>query len=109
MQNIRKYKMDYKTFISNTTATLSIAAIVSMGSGGLNLNADNISLTSGIHNISAGISSETYNEFKNEGNINLEEEISVIIGFADKLISQSQPLDTDIAKLIDDNIMDLLS
>ncbi|NOQ30354.1 MAG: hypothetical protein GQ570_04430 [Helicobacteraceae bacterium] len=100
--------MDYKTFISNTTATLSMAALVSMGSGGLNLATENISLTSASQNISTGIISGTYSDYAYEDNIDLEE-IEAMIGFANKLLENNQPLDADVAQLINDNIMDLLS
>ena len=41
--------------------------------------------------------------------IGKKDEISILLDFATKLLNNSTPLDGDIAKLVNDNIMDLLA
>lgn len=42
-------------------------------------------------------------------NSTINDEISILLDFATKLLNNSTPLDGDIAKLVNDNIMDLLA
>ncbi len=101
--------MGYQTFMSNTTATLSLAALVSMSSGGLHLDTKQSSLTNSSYSIYNGTVNKTYSELEDKSNLNINEDIEAIMAFADKIIGNSQPLDADIAQLVNDNIMDLLS
>ena len=101
--------MGYQTFISNTTATLSLAALISMGSGGLHLETKQSPLTNSSYSIYNGTVNKTYSELEDKSDLNINEDIEAIMAFADKIIENSQPLDADIAQLVNDNIMDLLS
>jgi len=101
--------MGYQTFISNTTATLSIAALISVGPGGLDLNEKQPSLINSPYSIYSGASNKTYSGYDDKSNLNINEDIEAVMAFANKIIGNSQPLDADIAQLINDNIMDLLS
>lgn len=99
--------MGYKTFISNTTATLSMAAVVGLGYSSLEQPATT-QVSSHIPNSS--FKSSTYDGGLKATNFSdTTQEIDAVLGFANKLISNSKPLDADIAQLVDDNLMDLLS
>lgn len=102
--------MSYQTFMSNTTATLSLAAFISMGSASLHLETKQAPfLTNSSYSIYNGTVNKTYSELEDKSNLNINEDIEAIMAFADKIMENSQPLDADIAQLVNDNIMDLLS
>mgnify|MGYP003399971832 FL=1 len=55
---------------------------------------------------------KTYSDFEHQNsyrNSAINDEISILLDFATKLLNNSTPLDGDIAKLVNDNIMDLLA
>jgi hypothetical protein len=103
--------MNYQTFVNNTTATLSVAALMSMSVAyqSEDFGRSYQSLSNAPYSIYSGATNKTYNQYEKISNISVNEDIEAVIAFADKLIGNSKPLDADIAKLIDDNLMDLLS
>jgi len=102
--------MGYKTFISNTTATLSMAAVVSLGYSTTEAVQVN-STYEPFYVVNNSFTGSTYNGISTaQENANVElQELDTVLEFANKLITNSKPLDADIAKLVDDNIMDLLA
>lgn len=103
--------MNYQTFVNNTTATLSVVALMSMS---VAYQSDDLgrgyqSLNGAPYSIYSGTTNKTYSQYEDVVNVGMYEDIETIIAFADKLIGNSKPLEADIAKLINDNIMDLLS
>lgn len=103
--------MNYQTFVNNTTATLSVAALMSMS---VAYQSDDLgggyqSFNNAPYSIYSGTTNQTYSQYEDVVNAGMYEDIETLIAFADKLIGNSKPLEADIAKLIDDNIMDLLS
>jgi len=100
--------MGYKTFVSNTTATLSIAAVVSLG---YSLDDTSSSNYHSLYITNNSFIGSTYNgvgKIQEKNSVELEE-LNTVIEFANKLLSNSKPLDADIAKIVDDNLMDLLA
>ena len=41
--------------------------------------------------------------------VSTADELDILLEFTNKLLNNSKPLDSDIAKLVNDNIMDLLA
>ncbi len=97
--------MNYKTFIGTTT--LSIATVFVMNADFQNNQTNNISLLSEIPYIIN--QNHTYSPTDRLDTTTDMEKLLVLANFADTLLKNSKPLDNDIAQLIDDNIMDLLS
>jgi hypothetical protein len=99
--------MNYKTFIGTTT--LSIATVFAMNADFQNNQNNNniISLSSETpYTINQN---HTYSPTDRLDITTDMEKLMVLANFADTLLKNSKPLDNDIAQLIDDNIMDLLS
>ena len=97
--------MDYKTFIGTTT--LSIATIFAMNADLQNNQTNIISLSSEVpYTVNQN---HTYSPTERLDTTTDMEKHMILANFADTLLKNSKPLDNDIAQLIDDNIMDLLS
>ncbi len=97
--------MNYKTFIGTTT--LSIATVFAINADLQNNQTNNISLSNEIpYTVNQN---HTYSPSNRLDTTTDMEKLMVLANFADTLLKNSKPLDNDIAQLIDDNIMDLLS
>ena len=48
-------------------------------------------------------------KLKNIQIVSTADELDILLEFTNKLLNNSKPLDSDIAKLVNDNIMDLLA
>ncbi len=102
--------MEYKSFVVN--ATLSLATIL-VANNGIKTSEPLKHLSSEILNSRIYTNSQdlssTYSEITNSGEYSIIDDAMAVLNFANALIESSQPLDSDISTLIDDNIMDLLS
>jgi len=97
--------MNYKTFIGTTT--LSIATVFAMSADLQNNQTSNVSISNEIpYTINQ---THTYSPTDRLDTTKDMEKLMILANFADTLLKNSKPLDNDIAQLIDDNIMDLLS
>ena len=96
--------MPYQTFIVNATATF-LATSLYAG----HIESDDLKEYS---SYSIMAIEKTYSDFEHQNsyrNSAINDEISILLDFATKLLNNSTPLDGDIAKLVNDNIMDLLA
>ena len=100
--------MPYQTFIVNATATFIATSLYAsqIETGELR----NYKLSDNgyaIYNIQ-----KTYSDFEHNNNYSSDItkiEAEIILGFANKLMDNAETLDNDIAKLVNENIMDLLA
>lgn len=100
--------MPYQTFIVNATATF-LATSLYAG----HIESDDLKEYSSLDKgYSIMAIEKTYSDFEHQNsyrNSSINDEISILLDFATKLLNNSTPLDGDIAKLVNDNIMDLLA
>lgn len=100
--------MPYQTFIVSATATF-LATSLYAG----HIESDDLKEYSSLDKgYSIMAIEKTYSDFEHQNsyrNSSINDEISILLDFATKLLNNSTPLDGDIAKLVNDNIMDLLA
>lgn len=100
--------MPYQTFIVNATATF-LATSLYAGHIESDYSKKYSSLDKGYSTMAI---EKTYSDFEHQNsyrNSAINDEISILLDFATKLLNNSTPLDGDIVKLVNDNIMDLLA
>jgi len=102
--------MEYKSFV--VSATLSLATTLVANNSIMNnepLESLPIEMVyPNIYTNSEG-SSSTYSVIPSSDEYSIANDAMMVLNFANSLIESSKPLDNDISKLINDNIMDLLS
>lgn len=100
--------MPYQIFIVNATATF-LATSLYAGHIESDYSKKYSSLDKGYSTMAI---EKTYSDFEHQ-NMYLssiaKNEVEILLEFATKLLNNSTPLDGDIAKLVNDNIMDLLA
>lgn len=100
--------MPYQTFIVNATATFLATSLYANQIEISDLK--NYKLTDNgyaIYNIQ-----KTYSDFEHNNHYSSDitkAEVEMILNFANKLIDNAETLDNDIARIVNENIMDLLA
>ncbi len=101
--------MGYKTFIASTTLSIATMMVMSPDVFDSVNSKEELSVSYEKPYRTAQDSAGTYTPSSdNKATLDLESLI-VLSSFANKLLEDNKYLDNDIAELIDDNIMDLLS
>ena len=100
--------MPYQTFIVNATATFLATSLYSA-----HIESDDLKKYSSLDKGYTILNIEkTYSDFEHQNsytNSSMNDELDVLFEFTNKLLNNSKPLDSDISKLVNENIMDLLA